>query len=228
MSADFACTGAGRVLLVLKTKGPQTAGRIARQLGITTMAVRQHLAVLEAKLLIDFTEQRRKVGRPARLWRLTSDADDQFPNCHAELAVVLLQSIERSFGKEGVARVTEDRARQQAESYRARMPGPDEPIDKRVAALARLRREEGYMAESRRKHDGTIELVQNHCSIAKAARLCPKLCNGELSVLRAVLGNTVFIERTEHIVSGDRRCSYSIADRDHGRRVSRQASSSPD
>lgn len=210
MSSDARGTGRERVLYVLKTKGPQTAAQIAKRLGVTTMAVRQHLAVLEGEKLVDFTDERRKVGRPARLWRLTPDAYDRFPDCHAELAVGMLQAIERAFGEEGIERLTVERTRQQAESYRARMPGPNASLEERVATLARIRREEGYMAESRRNRDGAIELVENHCSIAKAARLCPKLCGGELSLFRTVLGDDVSVERTEHILSGDRCCSYCI------------------
>jgi predicted ArsR family transcriptional regulator len=186
---------------------------MARRLGVTTMAVRQHLAVLEGEKLVDFTDERRKVGRPARLWQITSNAYDRFPDGHAEFAVGMLQAIQGAFGEEGIERLTEEKTRQQTESYRARMPGPDAPLEERVATLARLRREEGYMAESRRCRDGALELVENHCSIAKAARLCPQLCGGELSLFRAVLGEDVAIERTKHILAGDRCCSYRIAER---------------
>jgi predicted ArsR family transcriptional regulator len=217
MSSDAPGTGRERVLHVLKTKGPQTAARIAKRLGVTPMAVRQHLAVLEGKKLVDFTEGRRKVGRPARLWRLTPNASDHFSDCHAELAVGMLQAIERAFGDEGIDRLTEEWTRQQAESYRARMPAPNTPLKERVATLARIRREEGYMAESRHNRDGTFALVENHCSISKAARICPKLCGSELALFRAVLGDGVSVERTAHILSGDRRCSYRIAERSHER-----------
>ncbi len=215
MSSDAPGTGRKRVLYILKTKGPHTAARIAKRLGVTTMAVRQHLAVLEGEKLVDFTDDRRKVGRPARLWRLTADAYDRFPDCHADLAVGMLQAIERAFGEEGIERLTVETTRQQAETYRARIPGPNASLEERVATLARIRREEGYMAESRCNRDGTIELVENHCSIAKAARLCPKLCGGELSLFRTVLGDDVSVERTEHILSGDRCCSYRITGRSH-------------
>jgi len=210
MSTDAPRSGGERVLHALKTKGPQTAARIAKRLGVTPMAIRQHLAVLEGEKLVDFTDDRRKVGRPARLWRLTPNAYDHFPDCHAELTVGMLQAIERTFGEEGLERLTEERTRQQAESYRARMPGPKAPIEERVATLARIRREEGYMAESRHNRDGTFELVENHCSISKAARVCPKLCGAELSLFRVVLGDEVAVERTEHILAGGRCCSYSI------------------
>jgi len=186
---------------------------MAKSLGVTTMAVRQHLAVLEGEKLVDFTEERHTVGRPARLWRLTSNAYDRFPDCHAELAVGMLQAVQSAFGEQGLDRLTEERTRQQAQTYRARMPDPNAPLEDRLASLARIRREEGYMAEWKRRRDGTFELVENHCSIEKAARLCPKLCGGELSLFRTLLGDDVSVERIEHILSGDRCCSYRITER---------------
>jgi len=213
MISDVPGSGRERVLFVLKTKGAQTASGMAQSLGVTTMAVRQHLAVLEAEKLVDFTDERGTVGRPARLWQLTSNAYDRFPDCHAELAVGMLQAVQRTFGEQGLDLLTEERTRQQAQTYRARMPDPNSPIEDRLASLARIRREEGYMAESKRRRDGTFELVENHCSIAKAARLCPNLCGGELSLFRTLLGEDVSVERVEHILSGDRCCSYRITER---------------
>ena len=213
INSDSPGSGRQRVLYVLKTKGPQTSARIAKSLGVTTMAVRQHLAVLKGEKLVDFTEDRSKVGRPARIWRLTPDAQDSFADDHDELAVEILKAIERAFGEEDVERVTEERTRQQIESYRSRLAGPTAPLEERVASLARIRREEGYMAESRRNHDGTFELVENHCPIAKAARLCSKLCDGELALFRVVLDDGVSVERTEHILTGGRRCSFCVTER---------------
>lgn len=215
ISLDDPGTGRERVLFILKTKGPQTAVQMAKRLGVTTMAVRQHIAVLEKEKLVDFTDNRHKVGRPARLWRLTPNAYDRFPDHHAELAVGMLQAIQSAFGNEGLVRLTEERMRRQMDAYHSRMPGPHSPLEERVAALARIRREEGYMAESRRHRDGTFELVENHCSIADAARLCQNLCGCELSLFRAVLGKGVAIERAEYILSGDRCCSYIIRDGVH-------------
>lgn len=213
VNSDAPGSGRERVLFVLKTKGPQTAARMAKRLGVTTMAVRQHLSVLQGEGLVDFTDQRRKVGRPARLWQLTLKAYDRFPDSHAELAVEMLLAIRSAFGEEGLERLTEEKTRQQVEHYRARMPGPSALLEERVATLTRIRREEGYMAEWRRRRDGTFELVENHCSIAKAARVCPNLCGSELSLFRSVLGDDVSVNRFEHILSGDRCCAYQITGR---------------
>jgi predicted ArsR family transcriptional regulator len=37
------------------------------------------------------------------------------------------------------------------------------------------------------------------------------LCGKELEVFRAVLGQDVTVERTEHMVVGARRCAYRVA-----------------
>lgn len=56
--------------------------------------------------------------------------------------------------------------------------------------------------------DGSYALIENHCPICTAARACTGLCAAELDVFRAVLGPRMSLERTEHIVSGARRCVY--------------------
>lgn len=202
--------GRDRVLFQLKTKGPQTAAQAAKLLDVTPVAVRQHLSVLQGEGLVEFTDERRKVGRPPRVWELTPKAYERFSDCHAELAVGILQAIQSAFGEEGLERLTAERTRKQVESYRAQMPSPDTPLDERVAVLAGIRREEGYMAEYSRVRNGEIELVENHCSISKAAHFCAKLCAGELTLFREVLGDGVTVERVEHLLSGDRRCAYRI------------------
>ena len=85
------------------------------------------------------------------------------------------------------------------------------PLAKRVAALAKLRTEEGYMAEWARGKEGCFTLVENHCPICDAAQACQGLCAGELELFETVLSAKV--ERAEHLLSGQRRCVYRISPR---------------
>ena len=203
-----------RVLLQLKTKGEQTAAQLAQRLDVTPMAIRQHLATLEAEGLVDHVEAPRSVGRPARQWRLTPAAAQRFPDSHADLTVDLLESMRDAFGDQGLDRLLEVRAKRQLDAYRARMPGADAPLDKRVAALSKLRREEGYMAQwSRAKGgSGALTLVENHCPICAAARTCQGLCRDELALFRALLPEAD-VERVEHLLEGARRCAYRVVPR---------------
>ena len=210
MPATEATRAADKVLFHLKTKGPQTAAQIARRLDVTPMAVRQHLYALAAQGLVSYTDERRKVGRPARVWSLMPDAARRFPDTHGDLTVEILKAVRTTFGEAGLDRLIAERTRQQQRSYRARMPARSAPIDARIAALAALRREEGYMAEWSRERDGSFVLAENHCPICAAATGCQGLCRDELSLFQRILGKEVTVTRTEHLLSGARRCAYRI------------------
>ena len=208
MKPDATSSAREKILFYLKTKGPQAASQLAKRLGVTAMAVRQHLYQLDDEEQVTFLDERRKVGRPARIWRLRPGAAGRFPDSHGELAVGILQAARAAFGESGVTRLINERMKRQAVLYRRRIKKAN-PLDKRVAALCAIRREEGYMAEWSRDQDGSLLLVENHCPICAAAEECQDLCAGELSLFRKVLGE-VQVKRVEHILAGDRRCVYRI------------------
>lgn len=210
MKPPTAAKARDKILFYLKTKGPQTAAALAKRLGVTPMAVRQHLSELLTQRLVAFDDQRGRVGRPARFWRVAPAAAERFPDSHGELAVSLIQAARSAVGEEGLNRIIADRMKRQAADYRKRVPGRDAPLHTRVSALAAIRSEEGYMAECARRRDGSLLLIENHCPICDAAESCQGLCAAELELFSRVLGSGVGIERSEHIVSGDRRCVYRI------------------
>jgi predicted ArsR family transcriptional regulator len=114
-----------------------------------------------------------------------------------------------TFGPKGLQRVLESREAQQRAEY-ARRIAPSAPLKERLQQLARVRTEEGYMAEVRPDRHGAFLFIENHCPICAAATVCQGFCTAELDLFRAVLGTDVAIERAEHIVSGDRRCVYRV------------------
>jgi len=202
-----------QILHLLKRSGPQPAAAIATAVGVSPMAIRQHLQDLQAEGFVVYAQERRPVGRPVKLWRLTETAMGLFPDHHADLLVNLLQGVRQVFGDPGLDRLIADRLQQQIRTYAAQLPTGT--WQGRVAALAELRSQEGYMAEVIAESSGTLLLVENHCSICAAARTCPQLCQAELAVFTALLSPAATIERVEHIIEGDRRCAYRIAERSH-------------
>ncbi|MCU0537445.1 MAG: HTH domain-containing protein [Hydrococcus sp. Prado102] len=81
----------------------------------------------------------------------------------------------------------------------------------KVMTLARIRTEEGYMAEAIQESSDVWLLSENHCSIATAAKTCSLFCRSEWEVFQGLLGCDVKIERVEHLLNGDRRCAYRIS-----------------
>ena len=215
--ASWLPAGRDRVLVLLKVRGPQTAAELAKRLGVTAMAVRQHLGALHSEGLVTYTDQRGEVGRPARRWQLMPKAHLRFMDSHADLSVDLLRAAAEAFGQEGLHRLTERRLRQQIELWTRRIP-PRAALRARVARLARILRQQGYMAEWRTQPGGHFTLLENHCAIRQAARACPALCECELALFRSVLGADTAVERVEHTLNGDRRCAYRISGAPEGRR----------
>src|SRR5439155_14311328 len=84
---------AERFLVLLKTRGPQTAADLGKAAGVTGEAARQQLVRLAADGLVVATVEPRGVGRPAQVWGLTEAGNARFPDAHAELTAQLLRSI---------------------------------------------------------------------------------------------------------------------------------------
>ncbi len=200
-----------QVLYQLKTKGPQPTSLLAERLEMTPMGMRQHLALLEEEGLVESLVEKGGVGRPAKVWRLTSLANARFPEGYAELAVDLLESVRESLGPEALETFVRHREARTLAHYRSSLPPRSAPLWKRVASLARLRSQEGYMAESRKQRDGSVLLIENHCPICAAAEVCQGLCRSELDLFRSALGPGLSIEREEHLLEGDRRCIYRVS-----------------
>jgi predicted ArsR family transcriptional regulator len=199
-----------RIVKLLKTEGPMDSASLAARLKVTPMAVRQHLYALQQEKLVSAEERRVPLGRPAKYWHLTRDADRLFPDAYAELNVALIDALGDAFGPAGVQRLLDARLTRQQADYSAKIPA-SAPLAKKVRQLARVRSEEGYMAEVKRDGRTGFLFIENHCPICAAATACQGFCATELDLFRKVLGPGVTVERAEHIVSGDRRCAYRIA-----------------
>lgn len=194
----------------LKQEGALDAENLAAHFNITAMAVRQHLYALQKEGLVTYQEEARPMGRPAKLWHLTPAADRFFPDRYAELTLGLINSMKAAFGEAGLNRLLEVRTREQIEAYQAIVP-KKASLKRRLEALAAQRTEEGYMAEVIVQVDGTYLLAEKHCPICAVASACTGLCRMELEIFQATLGKDVTIERIEHILNGDRRCVYRVA-----------------
>jgi predicted ArsR family transcriptional regulator len=185
------------------------SAQLSRRLKLTPMAVRQHLYALQREKLVAAEERPVPLGRPAKHWSLTREADRLFPDAYAELSVALIGALGENFGPDGVKRVIDSRAAKQQAEYMQRT-GSLPTCEARLRELARVRTEEGYMAEVKPDGKEGFLFIENHCPICAAASACQGFCNSELDVFRSVMGTGVTVERSEHILGGDRRCVYRV------------------
>ncbi|NEQ22030.1 MAG: transcriptional regulator [Microcoleus sp. SIO2G3] len=198
------------IINLLKQSGSMDSQELSERLGVSAMAVRQHLYALQDEQLVTYQEEPRAMGRPAKLWQLTPAADRLFPDGYAELTLSLINSVREAFGEAGLERLLDVKTNHQIAAYQALLSNQEE-LQQRLEALATLRTDEGYMAEIQPQDDGSFLLIENHCPICAAATACTGLCARELEVFQCVLGQDVTVERIEHIVAGARRCVYQVS-----------------
>ncbi|MGX9991328.1 transcriptional regulator [Rhizobium sp. WSM1274] len=199
---------ANRILILIKTDGPQLAAAIGDALGISGEAARQQLSKMAEEGLVEpVTVAAAGRGRPRQLWHLTASGNHQFPDGHAELTANLLGTLVEQLGPAALDTVISAREAETLQRYRQEL-GKAHDLASRVEALAAIRTREGYMADQWQEADGSFMLVENHCPICAAATACAGFCRSELETFRAVLGAD--LERSEHILLGARRCAYRI------------------
>lgn len=196
-----------KILFLLKSHGPQSAAELGEQLQMTSMGARQHLMTLEADGWVSFNDEARGRGRPVRLWHLTEQAWQRFPDSHSELTLQLIDNIQQLFGEVGMERLIAQREQQQLARYQAELTQPT--MADRLAALTAQRTREGYMADFRQEEDGSWLLWESHCPICAAASACRGFCRSELALFRRLLAPAE-VEREQYLLEGDHRCLYRI------------------
>ncbi|MDW5593723.1 ArsR family transcriptional regulator [Conexibacter stalactiti] len=198
------------LLVTLRKRGEARAEELALELGVTVSAVRQHLQGLAAADLVVHTDERSGPGRPRRSYQLGPAAEALFPKSYGTLTLELLDHladedpgvVQRAFEKRRAARV---------ERVRARMDGLD--FAARVAEIARVLDEDGYLADFEPTEDGEGFLLREHnCAILAVARRYGHACSTEIAFLRELLPEAD-VRRVAHILSGSHACVYEVRPR---------------
>jgi DeoR family suf operon transcriptional repressor len=98
-------------------------------------------------------------------------------------------------------------ARYDALAHRLGHELADSTPSERMAAVAQLLSDEGYMAEGTTSADGGT-LIEHNCAVQAVAERFPEICAAEARFLAAALGAEV--DRRGHILSGCSACEYRV------------------
>jgi predicted ArsR family transcriptional regulator len=192
------------ILLALKTGGEADLATLAHSLGVSKVAALRHLAQLESEGLVDRSYASSGVGRPRVRFRLSRTSARLFPEAYAKMSVCAMQFIERSLGRDAVVRMLQERSQAVAAESRPRLTGATLPA--RVADLAHLRSEGGYMAEVGARRAGSVELLEHNCPILALAEQYPEACEVERRMFEGLLHARV--ETSHRVVAGDAVCRF--------------------
>lgn len=195
----------GAVLIELKKSRRLTAKELVTRLGVSLNAVRHHLKELESEGLVQYERQHHGVGAPAFAYRLTPAGLALFPRRYEATVTDLLDHVVEREGRAGAVAVLEARYAALTRRLREELAGASSA--ERMAAVARMLSDEGYMAEATASPSAG-SLTEHNCAIQAVAERFPEICAAEAKFLAAVLGGEVHRER--HILSGCSACEYRV------------------
>jgi predicted ArsR family transcriptional regulator len=203
-----------KLLYYLKTMQQAGLEELANVMKISRMAVHKHLTALQDRGLVEGVQTRGHVGRPKMVYQLTTQGKTVFPRSYSAIASYALDFIERNMGKEAVQKVLHERQNELFEQYYKRLKDLD--FDKRIKELAKIRDEEGYMAESRKesKSGGKYVLFEYNCPIIHIAEKHWEACLAETELFEKLLDAD--IHTTHRAAKGDLVCKFAIKERKEG------------
>ena len=204
-----------KLLYYLKIMQQAGLDELAKVMKISRMAVYKHLALLQKRGLVEGVETRGHVGRPRMVYQLTSQSKTVFPKSYSAIASYALDFIERNMGKEAVEKVLHERQSELFDQYYERLKDLD--FDKQVKELARIRDEEGYIAESKKESKSGSRkhvLLEYNCPIIHIAEKHWEACSTETELFEKLLGAN--IETTHRAAKGDLICKFVIKERKDG------------
>lgn len=206
MKDDLDLSTRDKIMQMLKTNGELSAKAITDKLGITGMAVRRHLSVLEKQGMIEYTTVRQAMGRPTAVYRLTEKAEDFFPKKYHTVALELLSELEGDSGIELVNHLFDLRQQTLLHRHQQLLEGKD--LEGKVAALAEIQTHNGYMATWEKETEDSFRLTEYNCPIYQIASNYKHACTCELRLFESLLDAKV--ERTECLSSNGQKCVYRI------------------
>ena len=197
-----------KLLYYLKVMQQAGLEELANVMKISRMGVHKHLAILQHRGLVESIEIRGNVGRPRMVYQLTSQSKTVFPRSYSAIATHALDFIERNMGKEGIEKVLRERQSELFDQYYKRLKNLN--FDKQVKELAKIRDEEGYIAESKesKKGEGKHVILEYNCPIIHIAEKHWEACATETELFEKLLGAN--IETTHRIAKGDSICKFMI------------------
>jgi DeoR family suf operon transcriptional repressor len=202
------------ILVYLLKQGEATAQALAAHLEVSAQAIRRHLKDLETDELIEHHTVQEGMGRPNHLYCLSPKGRARFPAQYDEFAISLLDTLEKTVGKDQVGTILRKQWEQKAQDYQRQVG--EGSVAERVAKLVKLRQAEGYMAEWHRAEDESEQsappkyiITEYNCAISQIAQSFPTVCGHELEMFQVALPDCS-VTRTHWLVNGEHRCGYLI------------------
>ncbi len=193
---------------LLAARSEATVGQIAAELRLNQANIRRHLEVMRAEGLVDVRIQRREVGRPSYVYRLTELAEEQnahYPRLVNRLFRRIAALPEDQAGRQLLVQAFDGVAEDIAGAYRLQVTG--NTVEQRVAETSVALKDEGIVDHWRKDVDG-YHLFNTCCPYRKAAEASDAPCHADQRVVEMLVGMPV--EQVGRLIDGQPACEYVV------------------
>ena len=194
-----------KILNTLLTKRQATIKQLSEVVGINGISVRHHLINLQAEGLVTAEEQRRGVGRPAFVYRLTEKGMEKFPTNYLKLTNYLLTELEETLSPEEVEATFKRIGKKQAEE--STNIDKNQPIEAQLEQLANQLASDRFLLSWKKEGDSII-LQSDNCPYLHVGKEHPEICRIDETLFSEALGREVQLETC--MLRGDPSCTYKI------------------
>ena len=194
-----------KILNTLLTQRQATIKQLSEVVGINGISVRHHLINLQAEGLVTAEEQRRGVGRPAFVYRLTEKGMEKFPTNYLKLTNYLLTELEETLSPEELKATFERIGKKQAEE--STNIDKNQPIEAQLEQLANQLASDRFLLSWKKEGDSII-LQSDNCPYLHVGKEHPEICRIDETLFSEALGREVQLETC--MLRGDPSCTYKI------------------
>jgi predicted ArsR family transcriptional regulator len=169
----FLGTTRGQIVALLR-RGARTVEQLARSLGLTDNAVRNHLGTLERDRIVRAEGVRRSpgAGKPAVLYEVHPDAEPLLSRAYAPVLSTMMDVLADTLPPDQVDALLREVGRRLAPELGGRAGGS---LDERAAAAAALLQALGGEVDVV-KEDGALRLRGYACPLSVAVSRRPEVC----------------------------------------------------
>ena len=195
-----------KVINELKRTHGLPVGVLAERLNMSYMGIKGVCLDLEKRGLVDTWRSPQERGRPQMLYRLTSRAHDLFPTASNRMTTDLLEAAGRLFGATAPEKLLLVAFQRKADEYLPKIKG--DTVAERAKLLAKLRDQDGHMAQLEEAEGSPPCIVEHHSPILDVLRAFPIVAKLETDMFQRLLGTNV--RRDEEAVSGLFRATFHL------------------
>ena len=205
-----------RILQILQRNHRDTVDGLATAMDLAPATIRRHLDILQRDRLVEFTEVRKRTGRPEYSFYLTESGQESLPKEYDQLLGMMVEEIsslrsEQTGSKNGrqiLEMVFEGMSHRVAAGYREKVDGKD--LSTRLDVLTQHLDNANFSPDVE-VAEGTVRIRLLNCPFRSVALQHKAVCGFDMNLIASLL--ELDVQRRECIHDGDNACMYTaVAD----------------